>query len=400
MPLVSEDGSPFDFKESGRQPSDLLKDGILPTIKGFYKDEKPEVEALIISHPHQDHYGFAGYVNLEIPVLIGEAACNILKAASIFMPIGIDFKNIVFLKDRQRITIGPFEITPFLADHSAYDAYSLLVSADGKTLFYSGDFRGHGRKAALFHKLIRQPPKDVDVLLLEGSVIGRTNGDKGFQTEEELVQDYINHINSTSGLCLIWSSGQNIDRIVTIFKAARKACRQLIIDLYTAEILRATGNDKIPQGDWEGVRVFIPYFQRVKIKREEKFELLEPYKSKRIFPENLAKEASQSVMLFRPSMCNDLEDAGCLQESSLIYSLWDGYLKQDRQIPFREWLDRNNIPLKKIHTSGHASVSDLQKLAKAIIPKHLIPIHTFERDMYESLFENVHLIDDGEVFEV
>jgi ribonuclease J len=36
--------------------------------------------------------------------------------------------------------------------HSAYDAYSLLIGADGQRLFYSADFRGHGRKAALFEQ--------------------------------------------------------------------------------------------------------------------------------------------------------------------------------------------------------------------------------------------------------
>ena len=44
------------------------------------------------------------------------------------------------------IEIGPFRITPQLVDHSAFDAYALLVEADGKRVYYSGDFRAHGRK--------------------------------------------------------------------------------------------------------------------------------------------------------------------------------------------------------------------------------------------------------------
>lgn len=42
------------------------------------------------------------------------------------------------------IDIGVFKITPYLVDHSAYDAYSLLIEAEGKRLLYSGDFRAHG----------------------------------------------------------------------------------------------------------------------------------------------------------------------------------------------------------------------------------------------------------------
>ena len=50
---------------------------------------------------------------------------------------------------RTPVEIGPFRVTPYLVDHSAFDAYALLVEADGKRVFYSGDFRGHGRKRKL-----------------------------------------------------------------------------------------------------------------------------------------------------------------------------------------------------------------------------------------------------------
>lgn len=36
--------------------------------------------------------------------------------------------------------------TPYLMDHSAYDAYAFLIEADGEKIIYSGDFREHGRK--------------------------------------------------------------------------------------------------------------------------------------------------------------------------------------------------------------------------------------------------------------
>ena len=57
------------------------------------------------------------------------------------------------------VEIGPFRVTPYLVDHSAFDAYSLLVEADGKRVFYSGDFRGHGRKGKLFEAMVTRPPK-------------------------------------------------------------------------------------------------------------------------------------------------------------------------------------------------------------------------------------------------
>jgi hypothetical protein len=39
-----------------------------------------------------------------------------------------------------------------------------------------------------------------------------------------------------------------------------------------------------------------------------------------------------------------------------------------------------------IHTSGHASIGDLKRLANAIAPKALVPIHTFEGGKFAIFF--------------
>jgi mRNA degradation ribonuclease J1/J2 len=79
-----------------------------------------------------------------------------------------------FLHHREPVAIGPFRVTPHLVDHSAFDAYSLLVDADGRLLFYTGDLRGHGRKGSLFAELLAYPPADVDVSLAEGTHVRAT----------------------------------------------------------------------------------------------------------------------------------------------------------------------------------------------------------------------------------
>lgn len=63
----------------------------------------------------------------------------------------------------------PFTVTPFLTDHSAVDAYILLIQVEGKRILYSGDFRVHGRKGALVSRFMSASPPAIDVLLLEGT---------------------------------------------------------------------------------------------------------------------------------------------------------------------------------------------------------------------------------------
>ena len=128
----------------------------------------------------------ARHIRPEVPIWIGEAAHNILTAASVWVPNGHAFADPQFLADRTPVEIGPFRITPFLVDHSAFDAYALLVEADGQRVFYSGDFRAHGRKGALFEATVRKPPTDIDVLLMESTTLGRAGTEEGFATESDL----------------------------------------------------------------------------------------------------------------------------------------------------------------------------------------------------------------------
>jgi ribonuclease J len=140
------------------------------------------------------------------------------------------------------LDVGPFRITPFLIDHSAYDSYALEIQSGGKTLFYSGDLRAHGRKAALFERLVSRAPRHVDALLLEGSSIGRLPAGDRFPTEEELEVSLAEFAAQTRGAVLVCASAQNIDRVVTVYRAALRSRRVLVIDLYGAVILAATGN--------------------------------------------------------------------------------------------------------------------------------------------------------------
>jgi len=380
-------GIPLDAEE----PSDEL----LPQIDGL-KENDPSLLGIVISHPHQDHYGLIHFAQSGTPIAMGEAASRIIQAASQFFFRSYTPSNALSLKDKQPISLGPFTITPYLVDHSAYDAYSILVEAEGKRLFYSGDFRGHGRKAALFDRFIANPPENIDVLLMEGSSIGRIEANEQFPTETELEDEFVEGFNKTVGLAMVYASSQNIDRIVTIYRACLKANRTLVIDLYTAAILESLQNRNIPQGTWDNMRIFIPHYQRIMIKEKGLFDLLNRFSDNRIFHEDLNANKSKAVLLFRPSMITDMEKAECLDDAQLFYSLWSGYLKDDRHKRFLDWLDQRKIPMQEIHTSGHASIQDLRIFSEALKPKTLIPIHSFEPGRYAELFDNVLQKDDGE----
>ena len=371
----------------------------MPTVPGLDAHDS-SLLAILISHPHQDHYGLASRAAKGTPFLMGAATERILAAAADFTPAGGSFENVMHLEDRKPIKLGPFAITPFLMDHSAYDSYAVLVQAAGERLFYTGDLRGHGRKAKLFDRLLSDPPADVDVLLMEGTTIKRTGTNEGFPTEADLEAEMVSLFRTTPGMPLVWCSGQNIDRLVTVFRAAKRSGRQLILDMYAAHILAATENPRLPQANWKETRVFLPWSQKQRIIRDRSFDIANRYKFDRVYPEQLAGAASQSVLLFRPSMRIDLEKADCLGGACLVYSMWDGYLKDVKLKPFLSWLNDRGIVLHKRHTSGHASVKDLQRLRKAFGDAVVVPIHTEQPDLYEQTFGDVQVHGDGEWWSV
>ena len=106
------------------------------------------------------------------------------------------------------------------------------------------------------------------------------------------------------------------------------------------------------------------------------------------------------MFLCRRSTLADFERAESLSGASAIWSQWGGYLENPEGKALRLELDQKCIPLKIIHTSGHASVHDLKRLAAAVAPKALVPIHTSQPGRYREMFDNVRVHQDGEWWDV
>jgi len=356
----------------------------------------PGLSAVLISHPHLDHYGLVHHLPAGTPICMGAAARRIVKAAAPFTGQALPSLEGPDLEHRKTLEIGPFRITPYLVDHSAYDAYAFLIEAGGKRVFYSGDFRAHGRKGRLFEALIGCPPEHIDALLMEGSSLSRLDDKDAFPTEADLERELVGVFQAAPGLVMVHASAQNIDRVVTLYRACKRSGRTMVIDLYTAAILEATGNGHVPQSSWPCVTLFIPERQRRQIAKQQAFELLSRHSRQRIFARGLHDIAHRAVLLFRPMHIQDLDAADCLNGAAFVYSQWPGYLELGSYRAVQDWLKMRDIEMKYVHTSGHASPPDLQRFAQALAPRQLVPIHSFVPEKYPQQFANVVARQDGE----
>jgi len=341
-----------------------------------------------------DHYGFLSYVNPDIPINMSEGAKMLVEISDIFIPHKIGKLNVKTIDKIKSFAIGEFKIESYLVDHSAFDARAFLVEAEGKRIFYSGDFRGHGRKNILFDKMISKPPKDIDCLLMEGSMLGR-----GMQVykDENAVQKRIEEtLKDSSNITFLFVSSQNIDRLVSAYKACLKTGHIFVIDLYTAYILDKlrTVSKNIPQFNWRNIRVKFMKSHANTLAEKVSDKLLYFYNTKKIDMFEINRKKNKVLMLARDNSVFPLfvKSIKGIEGSRIIYSMWEGYLTDK----FKQYCITKGIEVEQVHTSGHAIVEDLKAFAEALNPKVLIPIHTFEASKYPELFNNVKILEDRE----
>jgi ribonuclease J len=244
---------------------------------------------------------------------------------------------------------------------------------------------------------VLHPPRPIHAMLMEGSSLGRLRPQQRFPTEQEIEERLVG-VFRAPGFIGVCASAQNIDRMVSIYRACKRTGRTLVLDLYALEVLAATDNPKIPVAGRPNTAAYVPEYQRRHIKRTERFDIVDRYKPYRIYRERLAELAPRAVMLFRPVMVEDIDKTpGVWNGARMIWSQWEGYLPSPANLKFQAKLEARRVGLEMIHTSGHASAVDLKRLADALAPDVLVPVHTFEGDRYRELFgANVVRRSDGE----
>lgn len=369
-----------------------------------------EFDAVLVSHPHQDHYGLIENLDPAVPVYIGEIASKMIAASRTFTSQNPLKNNFNHFKAWEPFEIPPFRIIPYLMDHSSADSFGFLIEAEGKKVFYSGDFRAHGSKEKSFEAFLARPPKDIDVLLMEGTMMGRES--EKVKRERNVEEEMLEVLHNESGPAFLICSGQHVDRLCAAFRACRRAGRIFVIDIYTAWILQVLSEhfDTTPHFSLKDIRVLgrggSARSHYLSIKDDANFRnfLRDIYaRGNGITEEQIAEDPSRYFI--KSSRVDHLLEALNPTRCSIIYSQWRGYLEEEfnkQSKKLTNLRDDPRVDFHQIHTSGHAFRRDLKRYADAISPKTLVPIHTERKDEYVTAFEpnRVSVLADGETFQI
>jgi ribonuclease J len=397
LPLVDEEGQSFNLGNYlDLSKAELVERKIAKDIPGLYKEDNDSKspDAILISHSHPDHYGLLTFVKPQIPLYLSEGCLELIKATYYFKGINPDFDMVEIIENKKYFSIGDFKITPYLVDHSGFDAYAFLIEVEGKRIFYSGDFRGHGKKSSLFDRFIENPPKDIDFLIMEGTGIEGKDGH--YAKEEELRDKLVTIFKEKKGMIFFACSSQNIDRISSLYSACRRSGRILVLDPYTIyllDVLRKRA-PKIPQFGFKDIRIFFTSDSNTRRLADDK--TLYKYKESKISYDEIKEKKDSLVVKPSYGIRKAFAGKGYIEGSTLIYSMWSKYFENEK--PF--W-DEYGISPIHVHTSGHADVKQLKEFSSALNPVTIIPIHTLSPEKFPEYFgSKVRMLSDGKPTEL
>lgn len=416
---------------------DFLEFGILPDLKGIYRDDylkqmgreptgEPDIDGVFLSHAHADHSWNIAFLHKDIPIYCGETCKLFLKAAqeSSFTRFGGDFytyreafvdwknreereRNFHTFRTGKKIRINSVEVVPVHVDHSIPGAYGFIIYTSDSTVVYTGDLRLHGPRADMTQEFVDKASEaKADILIIEGTRVDEK--ERGL-SEEQVGAKLKQYIAKTKQLVCVNFPLRDIDRFNSFYQACKATGRKLAITTKQAYLLETLKEDKrlpIPDITDDNILVYLHRagWGRVAIdgiaveeverdyhKWERKFLNLN---NTVCFKEVNAKQSDIALYCDFFDL-RELIDVKPALGSSYIYSLSEPH-DEEAEIDYNRmlnWLEHFKLPMLQAHASGHVCQLEIKTIVERIKPRKVIPIHTEKAEMFHKLIK-------GEVIKV
>lgn len=360
--------------EEGNIPSETL------LIEGVTTGSS-HCNGVFFTHYHGDHIGMLSRILPDVPLFMGQAAKEIYLALQVRLHSELtdSVERIKTFRAGNTIIVGDMAITPFMIDHSAYDAYMFLIESGGKKVLHTGDFRTHGFRGKGVLPMLKKYVGQVDVLITEGTTLSRDLSP--VLTEHEL-QNQVRELLTSYPYVFVVCSSTNIDRLASFHEATPRG-KYYLCDAYQKTI----------------IDIACEYGKR--------YSSLYAFNKALVYNTNLDEKMGRQgfCMMVRGNSyflnIMNLYKKNHDEKSLVIYSMWDGYLNQsnNRIGPLLGGF-QNTIHL---HTSGHASRDAIIEVCNAVSPRQaIIPIHSSMPKQMDSLglTYSIKHLKDREAFEL
>ncbi|KAK6795016.1 hypothetical protein RDI58_008469 [Solanum bulbocastanum] len=335
----------------------------------FIKKWSHKIEAVIITHGHEDHIGALPWVipalDSHTPIFASSFTMELikkrLKEFGIFVP-----SRLKVFKTRRKFTAGPFEVEPITVTHSIPDCSGIVLRCSDGTILHTGDWKID--ESPLDGKVFDR--EALEELSKEGVTLMMSDSTNvlspGRTLSETVVADsLLRRISAAKGRVITTQFASNIHRLGSVKAAADLTGRKLVfVGMSLRTYLDAA---------WKDGKAPIDPSTLVKV------EDIDAYAPKDLLIVTTGSQAEPRAAL-------NLASYG--SSHSLKLNKEDLVLYSAKVIPgndtrVMQMLNRisdigSTIVMGKnelLHTSGHAHREELEEVLRIVKPQHFLPVH-------------------------
>jgi ribonuclease J len=370
-------------------------DLVLPDF-GYLRERVDDIEAIVITHGHEDHLGALPWVLRELrgeepPVVFG-GPLTIAMARSKLDEHNLRDIELEDIPTGERVDLGPFELELVHMTHSIPDSCAVALRTELGTILLTGDYK-------FDQTPVDGPPADVarlaelgseGVLLLCGD---STNADRlGFSPSEREVGPHLEEVFSRAeGRIVVTSFASNIHRVQQVVDAAATLGRKVALVgrsmRKNVNIGRSLGHIDVPEGimiqpheveDWPDHKVVV-------ISTGSQGEPLSALRRMAYNDHRQITLKSGDTVVFSATPIPGNERA-VNETVDRLYHIGCRVITP-REAP--------------IHASGHGYAEEIKLMLNLVRPRYVMPIHGDHKRirLHAQLAEAVG-IDPGSVFEL
>jgi ribonuclease J len=376
-------------------------DIIIPDFS-FIDDYRDEIQAIVLTHAHEDHIGAVPFLLKEINVPVYGTHFTLALLDNKLVEHGLaDFVTLHAVEPRDKVEIGDFEVEWIHVSHSLTNCAAVAITTPVGVVIHSGDFKVDDTPVV-------GPPIDLKRLTDYGDngvlalLADSTNAERPGRTlsERAVIPAFEDIFDQATGRIVVSCFTTSVHRIQIVLDLARDYGRNVSL-LGRSMVRNVETADSQRQLDVPD-DIFVTPAQARQIDDDQLILLVagcqgDPMSAMTRLAtdqyKHLSVDEGDVVVLSARNIPGN--------ERAISRLISHCYKRGARVI---------DSSIARIHCSGHGSQDDLKILIEATRPKFLIPIHGEYRQLYRhrewasSLGivepENIVVIENGDVLEI
>jgi ribonuclease J len=205
-------------------------DLIFPDIS-YLEEERTNLEAIVITHAHEDHFGalIDLWPKLRVPVYATAFTAGLLNAKLASEP-GAETIPVTVVKPGQRIPLGPFDVEYVEVAHSIPESHSLVIRTALGMVVHSGDWKlddhpsiGAPTSAKRFTQIGEE---GVQAFMCDSTKAMREGRSP---SETEVARELAEIIKAAKARVIFTTFASNAGRLRSVALAAAEAGRDIVV---------------------------------------------------------------------------------------------------------------------------------------------------------------------------